>query len=173
MSIFKERQIKSRLGEQVLSAIENLPGYKIAYFNSTPDNIVLIKDNGMRWEDLDSIEGYYINGQSEIVEYREQKPSNNTRCVFPTYEDAEASLAMAQLLHLRNFYNKGVKFEIGQIYEEKLWYVHFNHIDHLEYDIQVGSSNHCYSSLTFVNEETVRRFVREQSELLYKAKPFL
>nr|DAT67997.1 MAG TPA: hypothetical protein [Caudoviricetes sp.] len=173
MSTFKERQIKSRLGEQVLSAIENLPGYKIDYFSSTPDNIVLIKDNGMRWEDLDSIEGYYINGQSEIVEYREQKPSNNARCVFPTYEDAEASLAMAQLLQLRNHYNKGIKFEIGQIYEEKLWYVHFNSLDSVEYDIQIGSSNRCYSSLTFVNEETARIFVREQSELLYKAKPFL
>lgn len=80
---------------------------------------------------------------------------------------------MAQLLYLRNHYNKGVKFEIGQIYEEKLWFVHFNHVDDIEYDIQVGSSNHCYSSLTFVNEETVRKFVREQSELLYKAKPFL
>ena len=98
MSTFKERQIKSRLGEQVLSAIEGLKGYQIDYYSSTPDNIVLIKDNGMRWEDLDFIEGYYINGQSEIVEYMEQKPSNNTRCVFPTYQEAEASLAMAQLL---------------------------------------------------------------------------
>lgn len=173
MSTFKEKQIKSRLGEQVLSVIENLPGYKIDYYSSTPDNIVLIKDNGMRWEDLDSIEGYYINGQSEIVQYREQKPSNNARCVFPSYEDAEASLALAQLLQLRNHYNKGVKFEIGQIYDEKIWYVHFNSLDSVEYDIQVGSSNHCYCSLTFVNEETARRFVREQSELLYKAKPFL
>ena len=173
MSTFKERQIKSRLGEQVLSAIEGLKGYKIDYYSSTPDNIVLIKDNRTRWEDLDSIEGYYINGQSEIVEYREQKPSNNARCVFPTYEEAEASLALAQLLQLRNHYNKGVKFEIGQIYNEKLWYVHFSSIDHVEYDIQVGSSNHCYCSLTFINEETARRFVREQSELLYKAKPFL
>ena len=48
MSTFKERQIKNRLGEQVLSAIENLPGYKIDYFSSIPDNIVLIKDNGMK-----------------------------------------------------------------------------------------------------------------------------
>ena len=173
MSALKERQIKSRLGEQVLSAIENLPGYKIDFYNSTPDNIVLIKDNGMRREDLDSIEGYYINAQSEIVEYREQKPSGNARCVFPTYQEAEASLAMAQLLQLRNFYNKGVKFEIGQIYEEKLWYVHFNSLDSIEYDIQIGCTNFCYCSLTFVNEETARRFVREQSELLYKAKPFL
>ena len=120
MSTFKERQIKSRLGEQVLSAIEGLKGYKIDYFSSTPDNIVLIKDNRTRWEDLDSIESYYINGQSEIVQYREQKPSNNARCVFPTYQDAEASLVMAQLLHLRNHYNKGVKFEIGRQYYEKL-----------------------------------------------------
>lgn len=173
MSTFKERQIKSRLGEQVLNAIQELKDYKIDYYNSTPDNIVLIKDDGMRWEDLDSIAGYYINGQAEIVEYREQKPSNNAKNVFPTYEDAEASLAMAQLLQLRNHYNEGVKFEIGEEYDEKVWYVHFNSDRDGNYDVVVNSSNHCWCSLVFTSEAVARRFAREQRELLLKAKPFL
>lgn len=60
------------------------------------------------WEGLKTIKGYYIEGSSEILELKNNYVGLSTsanRNVFPTKELAEAALALAQLLQLRDRYN--------------------------------------------------------------------
>lgn len=52
------------------------------------------------WYCLSHIDGYYVDADSKI-EYARTNSSNFHRNIFPTREDAESSLALAQLLQLR------------------------------------------------------------------------
>jgi hypothetical protein len=59
------------------------------------------------WEELGKIEGFYTNQYSEIEYSDFAKTKKENKNIFPTKELAEASLALAQLLQLRDFYNDG------------------------------------------------------------------
>lgn len=56
------------------------------------------------WEELEMIKGYFIEGGSSIINFEGTSTSIN-RNIFPTKELAEAALALAQLLQLRDRYN--------------------------------------------------------------------
>lgn len=58
------------------------------------------------WEELDSIKGYYVDANS-IIKSANTYTNDENRNVFPTKELAEAALALAQLLQLRDAYNDG------------------------------------------------------------------
>ena len=82
-------------------------GYEIDKENSTFEKIVFKKINELpkTWEDLKYISGYYINGFSRIIHSSLINASDYTKRTFPTKELAEAVLALAQLLQLRDRYN--------------------------------------------------------------------
>lgn len=58
------------------------------------------------WEELKEVKGYYVDMYS-IVKPADAFAEDNNRNVFPTKELAEAALALAQLLQLRDAYNDG------------------------------------------------------------------
>lgn len=79
------------------------------------------------WEELGTKEGYYIGNCSKIGFTIEQHCIPHNKNIFPTKELAEASLALAQLLQLRDAYNDGwvadwsdrsKKYVIGVTYNE-------------------------------------------------------
>lgn len=59
------------------------------------------------WEELGTVKGYYIDNDSVIEEEKNGNALDFNKNIFPTKELAEASLAMAQLLQLRDAYNDG------------------------------------------------------------------
>ena len=91
--------------------IEVPQGYEIDKENSTFEKIVFKKIVGLpkSWENLIKIDGYYVSSQSDIKYCYENCADSINRNVFPTKEEAEACLALAQLCQLRDRYNDGWK----------------------------------------------------------------
>lgn len=82
-------------------------GYEIDKENSTFEKIVFKKINELpkTWEDLKYISGAYISILSNVTTINFVKTDSSTKDIFPTKELAEAALALAQLLQLRDRYN--------------------------------------------------------------------
>lgn len=91
-------------------------GYEIDKENSTFEKIVFKKINELpkTWEDLKYISGAYISALSYIDTTNSIETIPSAKNTFPTKELAEAALALAQLLQLRDRYNgdnKGFIFD--------------------------------------------------------------
>ena len=82
-------------------------GYEIDKENSTFEKIVFKKINELpkTWEDLKYISGAYISALSNVATVDSIKTDYCNKRIFPTKELAEAALALAQLLQLRDRYN--------------------------------------------------------------------
>ena len=82
-------------------------GYEIDKENSTFEKIVFKKINELpkTWEDLKYISGYYISNCYGIKHSSLINCCKYAKNIFPTKELAEAALALAQLLQLRDRYN--------------------------------------------------------------------
>lgn len=82
-------------------------GYEIDKENSTFDCIKFKPIENklpMTWEELGSIRGSYVGVNSQVNNFTDSlySCSDCNKAVFPTEEEAEASIALAQLLQLRN-----------------------------------------------------------------------
>ena len=91
-------------------------GYEIDKENSTFEKIVFKKINELpkTWEDLKYVSGAYISNLSNINTVNSTETIPSAKNIFPTKELAEAALALAQLLQLRDRYNgdnKGFIFD--------------------------------------------------------------
>ena len=87
-------------------------GYEIDKENSTFENIVfkkIEKELPKSWEDLKILNGYYVNDSSEVDIFESYTTDEYNKNVFPTKEEAEACVALAQLCQLRDRYNDGWK----------------------------------------------------------------
>lgn len=101
---------KDTAKEMIESGIESLK--KVAY-----DTYPELKERELpeKWEDLESVEGFYIDHLSMIHEAYDFTNKSN-RNVLPTKELAEAILALCQLLYLREVYRDGWKPKKGGRY---------------------------------------------------------
>jgi len=92
-------------------------GYEIDKENSTFEKIVFKKINELpkTWEDLKYISGAYISALSKVITDDSARTYPSAKNIFPTKELAEAALALAQLLQLRDRYNGDNK---GFIYDK-------------------------------------------------------
>ena len=87
-------------------------GYEIDKENSTFEKIVfkkVEKELPKSWEDLEFIDGYYVDKDGKAHNYINFSTDYYNRNIFPTEEEAEASVALAQLCQLRDRYNEGWK----------------------------------------------------------------
>lgn len=95
--------------------IEVPAGYEIDREKSTFEKIVFKKIDELpkNWCDLKFIKGFFVNSESEVKEINKAHDKVTTvggnRNVFPTKEEAEACVALAQLCQLRDVYNEGWK----------------------------------------------------------------
>jgi hypothetical protein len=87
-------------------------GYEIDREKSTFENIVFKKvENELpkSWEDLYEVGGWFVDFQSKVVTSGSMRTADSVKNRFPTKEEAEACLALAQLCQLRDRYNEGWK----------------------------------------------------------------
>jgi hypothetical protein len=118
------------------------------------------------WEELGSIEGYYVSNLSNICDIKINKTKNIDKNTFATKEQAEASIAMAQLSQLMKVYNNGwqpdwtdieyiycIGFTNEKLYIDK-WY------DYKQF-------------LSFKDRKTAELFLENFRELIETAKPLL
>lgn len=87
-------------------------GYEIDRENSTFEKIVFKKTERelpKKWEDLYEVKGWFVDFQSKVVTSGSMRTADSVKNRFPTKEEAEACIALAQLCQLRDRYNDGWK----------------------------------------------------------------
>jgi hypothetical protein len=109
---------------------------------------------------LGEIKGWYINASSDIGVLTEKFSSSANKNTYPTKEHAEAALAEAQLLQLRNWYRDGWKPTVNEF----CWYVFKGSEDLLGSETKYTERQILLFS--FQSEEVTERFLNEQRELL-------
>lgn len=146
-------------------------GYEIDKEKSTFEKIVFKKvDKGLpkTWEEVGVIKGWYTYAGGSINYFSE---GISTKCadrnIFPTKEEAEASLALAQLCQLRDIYNDGWKPN-WEDYNETKYCIEF-----CQGRIETIDRVNCHKILTFKTEELRDKFLENFRDLIETAKPLL
>lgn len=84
-------------------------GYEIDREHSTFENIIFKKVERKlpkKWEDLENVNGHYVDSWGDVrCYYGVNTPDHTNKNIFPTKEEAEACVALAQLCQLRDRYN--------------------------------------------------------------------
>ncbi len=86
----------------------NIPGFELDEKKSTLTSIVfktIEKKLPKTSKELNEVSGYWIDTDSVIGGQLTEKAHSHAKNIFPTKELAEAALALAQLLQLRDRYN--------------------------------------------------------------------
>ena len=155
----KEKQVKINIPE----------GYVIDEENSTFELIKfkkVEKELPTSWKELKNVKGYYINLDNEIQKY-EELTTVQAKDVFPTKELAEAALALAQLLQLREAYNDGWQPDWKNNDQPK--YTIHNAMEVIEKEVKYVWN----TILAFPNKELRDKFFENFKDLLEVAKPLL
>ena len=143
-------------------------GYEIDKENSTFEKIVFKKTSNnlpKTWEELKNISGYYISSFCGIADSSLVNASNYTKNIFPTKKLAEAALALAQLLQLRDRYNGDNE---GFIFLENNYCI-YNNRNSIHFNIYANTN----SLLAFRTRELRNEFYENFKDLIEIAKPLL
>jgi len=116
------------------------------------------------WEGLESIIGYWVTDGCNIFAYYGGSPVMSNKHVYATLEQAEASVAQAQITQLLKAYNGDWKADWN--------YGNEKHAIGLIYN-QWGKTTAIYHSqfLTFKTQEARDHFFEHHMDLLNKYKP--
>lgn len=148
----------------------NIPeGFEIDKEKSTFEKIVfkpIKKEFPESWEELRTVSGYCSDANSKIFKYENIECNKDNRNVFPTLEEAEASVALAQLCQLRDIYNKGWKPDWENLNTKYCIFIKENRV--------ALDSFTCFSKvLHFKNVGLAQQFLKNFRDLIEKAKPLL
>lgn len=146
-------------------------GYEIDKVNSTFENIVfkeIKKELPKSLSELGEIVGYYTNGFGQTTKKTCSRieTHNLSTQLFATKEQAEASLALAQLSQLREVYRDGWKPDWS---DGKLKYVIAFELNCLQrFDVC-----NCSEFLSFQSAEVRDLFLENFRDLIEQAKPLM
>jgi hypothetical protein len=119
-----------------------------------------------KWEELQIIKGFCNNSFSEIIEMYKAIFTEMDRNVFVTKEQAEASIALAQLSQLRDVYRNGW---VPNWKDSKSKYCICFSNNLIDTTYFVG----CMHFLSFQDKKTRDLFLKNFKELILKAKPLM
>ena len=149
--------------------IEIPQGYEIDKEKSTFENIVFklaVKKLPKSWEGLKWIKGFKVGEHNMIVEKKDATYNFNAS-LFATKEQAEASIALAQLSQLMAVYNDGWVADFCDCSEVK-------HIILFNEDLPILSQTYSLRNfLAFKDKETAKEFLKNFRSLILTAKPLL
>lgn len=121
------------------------------------------------FKDLKLLHGYFVDGASQIVLHTSNHSHLFHKNVFPTKELAEASLALSQLLQLRDVYNGNWKVDLNNRPNETRYIIR-NITNEIEIGTVTGSLNYI---LSFQKESIRDKFVKNFEDLIIQALPIL
>ena len=144
-------------------------GYEIDKEKSTFEKIVFKKvdDLPKSWDELKKISGAYVNENSKICDSKMVATYNFYKNMFPSKEEAEACLALAQLCQLRDRYNGGWKPDWEE-HTERKHCIEFCKNVITKYEVSISRK-----VLHFKTEELRDRFLENFKDLIEIAKPLL
>ena len=119
------------------------------------------------WEELEDVSGYYIDDNSKIEFRRNHITHKSNRNIFATKEQAEASIALAQLSQLMKVYNDGWVADWTDKWQTK--YCVCFHSDNIK-KMDLLNAN---SFLAFKDAKTRDLFLENFRDLILTAKPLL
>ena len=145
-------------------------GYEIDREKSTFEKIVfkkVEKELPKSWGELDNVSGYYVDKNSKVYNCINHLTVDDNRNIFPTREEAEACLALAQLCQLRDGYNGGWKPDWKDDREKK------HCIEFFKGKIQKNYYHVLKKVLCFKTQELRDKFLENFRDLIETAKPLL
>lgn len=145
-------------------------GYEIDKENSTFEKIVFKKEERKlpkSWEELHLIKGWFVENGSGVHEFGNCFTTSKNRNLFPTKEEAEACVALAQLCQLRDIYNEGWKPNWA-MYKTEKWC-----IEVVNYKITKNTYYTIHRVLAFKTKELRDKFLENFRDLIEIAKPLL
>jgi hypothetical protein len=150
----------------------NVPeGYEIDKEQSTFENIVFkeIKNELPKsWQDLENLKGFYIGNDSNVVVTCDNVIKTKTNhFIFATKEQAEASIALAQLSQLREVYRQGWKPDWSDGTIAKYTISRFRN------DLIIIDTYVAEQFLSFQSRKIAEQFFENFRELIEKAKPLM
>lgn len=160
MEIMETKEMKIQVPE----------GYEIDRENSTFEKIIFRKAERKlpkKWEDLENVNGYYADSWGDVrCYYGVNTPDHTNKNIFPTKEEAEACLALAQLCQLRDRYNDGWKPDYK---DNSVKYTLYFWEDNITQTHSTGARN----LLAFKNATIRDKFLENFRDLIEFAKPLL
>ena len=118
------------------------------------------KADPMTWEKLERVEGWFIDDDSKLIGRVYADSFKKNKNIYPTKEHAEAALAEAQLLQLRNWYRGDWKPKE----RENVYSVVFDGVTTIISSGLYASNPHQF--FCFPRRDVAARFMEEQRELL-------
>ena len=118
------------------------------------------------WEDLEKINGYVISSFSKIKEYKDIYTEIDSKNTFATKEQAEASIALAQLSQLREVYRNGWVPDFSDSNKKHCIFI-------IEDKITTDWFKISNYFLSFQDAETRDLFLENFIDLIEKAKPLM
>jgi hypothetical protein len=145
-------------------------GYEIDKAQSTFENIVFkptVVALPKTWKELDKIDGYFVHsGTADIVVTGKVDVTTSNRNIFATDEQAQASIALAQLSQLMQVYNDGWVPD----WKNSTWkYVIYLVNNDININYFAGNSQF----LSFKTKELRDEFLENFKDLIIIAKPLL
>lgn len=156
--------------------IEIPNGFEIDKENSTFEQIVFKEfkkelpktweELPKTWEELKKVKGFFINHNSSIHTIHKIDTNYDNKNIFATRQQAQASIALAQLSQLREVYRNGWVPDWND-YESK--YI----IDFIGNEINTPTYEISNAFLSFQDEETRDLFLKNFKDLIEQAKPLM
>lgn len=141
-------------------------GFELDLENSTKDKIVL-KEIKYDWKDFGQVKGYYISADCRIEDATIPEETNDSnKNTYPSKEEAEAALAICQLLQWRN---KTLGDWKPDFKSHEYYYAIVSH----QYEIKIRHTNFIHHILTFETHTQAYEFMKNHKKLLEQAKPLL
>jgi hypothetical protein len=152
--------------------IEIPDGYEIDQQNSEfTKGLVVFKKIELNlpkhWRELENISGYYVGDCCHIEHEGYTKTYINNKNMFVTEEQANASIALAQLSQLREVYRQGWVPD-WNIMKNNKWCINFH-----ENKAVVGIWGSTHHFLSFQSREIAEQFLENFSRLIEQAKPLM
>ena len=146
--------------------IEIPVGYEIDKEKSTFENIVFKEVDKLpkKWEELKDIKGFFVDDDSIICD-ADCVVEEENKNLFATKEQAEASVALAQLSQLMKVYNGGWVPDWTDDNKKYVIYFYKNKIG-------LGCCN-TQRFLSFKTEEIGEEFLKNFEDLILTAQPLL
>lgn len=145
-------------------------GYEIDEEKSTLKRIEfkpIVKELPKSWEALVEIQGSYVMEDSTIENCVEYTSNEKNKLIFPSEGEAKASVALAQLLQLRNRYNGD-------------WEARYNKNINEKYCIMISCNvpgiftfGETHAPLRFRTRRLAETFLENFKDLIIQAAPLL
>lgn len=144
--------------------IEIPKGYELKQDGNT--YTIVKKENKLpkSWEELKEVSGWWMSSSSQIIEgiYPADRCNRNT---FRTREQAEASIALAQLTQLIHVWREGWEPDWSKISPK--WGVYVCH------ELKVSDFINAPKTISFETKEKAKKFLTTFEDLIKTAAPLL